>query len=609
MEKQKKEPGDRIHPLTGYMRIVGISFAVYTALLILGVIAFHGYSYYNTLHKADRMGWKWKDDSKVITVDVPEFQRGMDYWADYDYPHAETELAKALELAAGSNGKSNVQTAAISQKLGALYLEIGKYEKAYDCLIEAYITFRDELGEEDGNTILSTGQLAVCDLRQGNYEQALTSLNELFDRKMYWRHKLQVCQLLAECNVYLGNYKKALEWYDILPFPYTKLGLPDDLNLVNLLNDYGIMQIDVGNYETAVQSFEEALKRWEGLNIHVDSTVQSVYSNLSTAYAYVNNDEEAVRCAEKALEIQEELYGPGSIHVAQAYDAVSRAYDIQERRSEQLTSLEKALDIALASAGENHAVTAAVYYDLGAYYQAVGDTDSAISSYEHALEIRKNILGQDSVITAFLYDSLAEACRIAGKTDEAMENAEYAMKVFEDIFGREHVSSAYADLVAAWTYADAGMKEESYKAAQQGFDILERHKKYCAENRPYSYQTMGYVFYKGGDHEEAVRYLEKAKILYGESGSCDVGKHIMNTDIFLGDAYRDSGDIESGIKAYILAYKAADELYEGEIPATIGNRLKSIFERETASESYEEWLGALLERYSGVDEKDIKEYL
>lgn len=126
-------------------------------------------------------GWSFFNKKVEISINNPYYEKGMKYWEELDYEKAAENLNTALEQICQSEGESSVEAAAVSQKLGALYLELGRYEESYELLNSAYVVFYNNLGLEDGNTIITKCQISVYDIRTGNIERGFAALYEAFD--------------------------------------------------------------------------------------------------------------------------------------------------------------------------------------------------------------------------------------------------------------------------------------------------------------------------------------------------------------------------------------------------------------------------------------------
>lgn len=551
-------------------------------------------------HLEDR-GWSFKNNTTEITLDSPAYESAMNAWAKMDYAEAETLFHMALDASDNQNGTGSLESAAIGQKLGALYLEMGKYSEAYERLNNAYVSFQGRLGDSDGNTIIARGQVAIYDIKMGNIERGFATLNDLYDNATYFWHKIQISQMLAQCNTELGNYKKAIEWYDLLGSLYYQFEIKN-LGRVNLLNDYGVLMITVGNYQEAVNSLSSAAETWAELNLSDDATIATVYSNLAQAYAWCGEMEQVTETSKKALAIQKQLFGESSIHVAMSYEQLSHVYHTIGDYATQKEYLETALEIANNAVGENHMCTAVIYLSLGNYYKNIQNMEEAVQCHQHSLEIRKNILGTNSINTITVYEAIADDYRELGNLDVGIENANYAISIAETLYGRENLYTAHSYITGAWLYADAGNSEKAIQLAMMAIDICDRQKTNSGITRPYAYQTAGYVYLKDNNLSESIKYLAKSRLLYRDIHA-DTTKEIINTLLFLSDAYQKAEDYENS--TYCLL--EADTLLENNTDAQIlsdlvSKKLHELYDEIEPGIVFDEWYKQKEEEYTAKRE-------
>ena len=540
------------------------------------------------LTRLNRNGWSFQNNSTQISVEEPDFDEALAAWSELDYPKAESLFRSSVASSDRKNGIGSLESAAINQKLGAMYLEMGKYNQAYECLNNAYVSFREQLGEKDGNTILALGQIAIYDIKSGNVEKGFATLNDLYDHATYFWYKIQIAQMLAQCNTELGNYEKAIEWYDVLGPLYYEFEIKN-LERVNLLNDYGTLMITVGNYQEAVRSLSSAVTEWKELDLEEDITIANVYSNLAQAYAWCGDREQAIETHKKALAIKKGLFGENSIHVAMSYDAISVMFAAMHDTDSQKAYLETALGIAEKTVGENHMCTAVIYLDLGNYYQQEREMEQAVACHLKSLEIQKNILGQNSVNTILIYEAIANDYRELQMTDIGIENVDHAIEIAESLYGRENLYSAHSYITAAWLYADAGNCDKAMQLAKMAVDICDRQKSNAGITRPYAYQTVGYVSLKQNNPAIAVKYLSKAKTLY-ENISVQTTLEIATTLIFLSDAYQAESDGENSLLCLIEADELLVNCFGAEDQKEqIAARLHLLYDAENLNQSFDSW--------------------
>lgn len=460
-------------------------------------------------------GWSFFNKKAEISINNPYYAEGMKCWEELDYVNAMENLNTALEQIRQSEGEGSVEAAAVSQKLGALCLDLGRYEESYEFLNSAYVVFYNNLGQEDGNTIITKCQISVYDIRTGNVERGFAALYEAFDETKYVHYKRQIVQMIAQCHMLLGNYTEALQWYKLLETIYQQTGI-SDLILVNLYNDYGVLMMELGEYESALEYFMTAEKQWQSLNSEEDLTIANVYVNAAKACICCGRYEDAMACIEKGTSIYESLSGSESIHAARAYENTAAIYGEIQKPDIEMEYLEMALEKAMAAVGKNHEVTAEIYNAIGTCYLNCGEIPSAIENYEEALEIRKNLIGKKDIITADIYYNLAECYNRMEQYGQSIEYAKEAVAISESLFGRDNINTAQFYIGLAWHYEKMGNEEEAGSLVRIVMDIVDRHNSISSITVAQTYLITGDIYLEQGCFEDAYGCYRKSWQIYQE---------------------------------------------------------------------------------------------
>lgn len=460
-------------------------------------------------------GWSLFNKQTEISIDNQYYETGIRFLEELDYKKAEENLKAALEQISQLEGEDTLKAAIVSQKLGCLYLDLGRYEESYELLNSAYITFYDKLGVKDGNTVIAKCQISVYDIRIGNTERGFATLNEMFDDVKYIPYKMQIVQMIAQCHMLQGNYKEALQWYKQLETIYGNIGCTD-LNLVTLYNDFGVLLIKIGEYEQALRYLTMAAQQWQSLNVTEDLTIANVYLNMAKALAFCAQYENAAAYVEKALSIFQLMDKNKNIHIAKAYENLAMVYGNMRKYDIQIEYLEKALDTATSIVGKNHDVTAEIYNTMGTCYLNRNEIQSAIDNYEEALEIRKNLIGKNSLVTADVYLNLAKCYNCKGQYEKGLENAKEAVTICESLCGRDNINTAHSYINLAWIDEQMGNEQEAGRLVRIVLDIIDRHKITNNEMMAQIYLTVGDIYLDQECFEAASDYYWKSWQTYLE---------------------------------------------------------------------------------------------
>lgn len=461
-------------------------------------------------------GWTFTNKQATIVVDCADYDDGLEYWDQLDYLNAEKCLLNALSIVGKREGKASVETASICEQLGMLYLEMGRYEESYEMLNNAYVTFRQELGEDDGNTVLAKCHISIYDIRTDNVERGLASLDEAFDNTTYYVYKNYILQLIAECHTMIGNYEKAYKQYLVLCDFYKQEGI-DNQTGMTLYNDIGCLLLTVGQYQDAMTAFDHAISYWDAMDADEDYSIANVYLNQAKAYAALGKDKEAVNAGETGCSIAKRLFGENNVYVARAYEGLASVYGTMGEQDKQIDRLKDALNIARDSVGENHTVTALIYQDISDYCYEQTQFDEAIENADRSLEIRKNILGVKNSNTITTYIDLSENYLAKADYDKSVEYAEKAMEICEEVYGRDNPNTVQTYVACALSYIKVNRGDEARKCIDTSLDICQRY--FSTSNPVYAsaLQAAGTVYSFLGEDDLSKEYFDKADILNDRS--------------------------------------------------------------------------------------------
>lgn len=163
-------------------RRVIIAASVIVVAVLLGIAIFFG------LHKQvsseSSLELEQDIDSHIImklSNANHQYEVGLENWKRLDYNRAERDITGAISDIIEEKSQAEIDVAKINNSLGCLYLDMGKYESSYDYLNNAYVTFRDEYGEEDPQTLAVLFSIAQYDYYIGDYDSALKMAQQILD--------------------------------------------------------------------------------------------------------------------------------------------------------------------------------------------------------------------------------------------------------------------------------------------------------------------------------------------------------------------------------------------------------------------------------------------
>lgn len=401
-----------------------------------------------------------------------QYAQGLNSWKRLDYTRAESDMLAALEGISAQASQSEVEVATVNNSLGCLYLDMGKYEAAYDYLNSAYVAFKKAYGSKSMEARAVQFSIAQHDYYTGDNATALKMceaiLNEtdpnrerivvtavkyfkarILDEQGQWEQALNVYQEVLD--LYVDDNGELLK--PLTDFAYNpELGDSESDYSTNAARWAAITYNAMACVYIHMQNYTEA--RWSldrGMNIcsanvnigEKDMITADIYRNLAVVYGHRGENRRGMDCIDRAKRIVWNIFGFKDNHpsLIEIYEAYGDQYRLAGDEIQALDCYNEALSLAINSLGENHPQTAQACNVLGLYYYNIGNPGDAIPLFKRAIEIRKNVLGVDYIDTAEYYVNLAKA----QMGQEDWENAGESLTCAEEICSKLDIEGTLAN--------------------------------------------------------------------------------------------------------------------------------------------------------------------
>lgn len=391
-----------------------------------------------------------------------KYEDAIDEWGVLNYSYAESkllEVEQAIESADNSYYPDDI--AFVKEALGLLYLDKAEYDKAYDYLIDSYVTMNEVWGEKKTTgtpeAYYSTAvSLALCHYYYdiGDFDTCMKELQDLKDQNTettsvsapmldiqlfveYIMNDIEA-NIDKDCgryidayNLYVENSKKCSEYIknsNDKTFGYILM-----INACTQLGDIcGLLSYNEEFKNSTDDFYEAALKYADKFDGELKDKYRSeiLMKQGKFMFNFPEKHDQAMDIVDESIDIQERLKSEGktSPDIINAYITFAEVYGFVENNTDKAQEYYgKADDIAKEIYGKNHPLTAAVYESMGRYYaNRTDDIDKAIEFYNNCVEIYKNLLVENSSKIAFIYYHLAGCYKLKGddiKSDEYLEKA------------------------------------------------------------------------------------------------------------------------------------------------------------------------------------------
>jgi len=366
--------------------------------------------------------------------------------------------------------------------IGETYHGLGLYQKAVAVHERDRDLLRNELGDDNDETLTSMNNLALAYQSAGRLAEAL---------------------LLLERTLELRKAKFGAE------HPST----------LTSMNNLAIAYEDTGRLAEALPIFEQTLElRKAKLGPKHPSTLTSM-NNLAMAYQSAGRPAEALPLLEQTLELRKAKFGAAHPSTLTSMNNLAGAYSSAGRLAEALPLLEQTLELRKATFGAEHPSTLTSMGSLAAAYWKMKRLDLSIPLFKETLELQKAKLPSDHPDTLQTMHNLAVNYAGAGRLDEAVPLYEETLRLRKGKLGPEHpdtLRSMGSVATAYWEMKRLDLSIPLFK------ETLELQKAKLPSDHPDTLQTMYNlaVNYAGaGRLDEAVPlYEETLRLRKGKLG-------------------------------------------------------------------------------------------
>ena len=387
---------------------------------------------------------------KAVSQDQ-RYTQALQDWKDARYSEAYTGMKTIRDELAADFGEASLETAAVNSNFGALCLDYAKYQEGYEYLNSAYVTFRDQLGEDSEQVLVVRSALCRYEFLTGDYDTGLKDSAAILESGTADRDlaALTIAQgITADIQQNRGQYAAALSSYTKLLTRIMEAGLADGLERYDTclgttpeerhervyllsaiqINRIGQVYAKIHNLKEEAQNYQNLVALFDQGNVSRDNAAffADVCLNLSQAQgqhgmAGSEINRENIRfwfdLAEETLQkLRPDHPGYVKFNLLKGQDLYYLGSRTQEEADQAEACFQEAIRISEACYGYNHPVTAQAYeiyavFAANRFYNPETLNTRAVELAEESIEIRKNILAYHNPGTAQMYLLLASTCK------------------------------------------------------------------------------------------------------------------------------------------------------------------------------------------------------
>jgi tetratricopeptide (TPR) repeat protein len=299
------------------------------------------------------------------------------------------------------------------QRLGALMLQIGEYDKArevYEILLNAARPNEDRQGISSVHN-----QLGAIHSRQGDLEKALVHYNTSLELKLNYLspNDSSLSPIYSNIGSVLRNQNQlnaALDYMERALNIELQASQSDPLKIGSYHNNIGLVLTDSNRYHEALPHYEQALKIQKKSLPPNHPDIATSYNNIGTIYNELQEYSTALSFYEKCVEVMQRSLPPNHPDLAIAYNNIGSLYNELQEDHRALSYYEKSLAIMQRSLTSNHPSLALGYHNLALTHYRLRSYKTALQYGERAIEICHHALEPNDP-QAIAYQKTLDAIR------------------------------------------------------------------------------------------------------------------------------------------------------------------------------------------------------
>ena len=275
------------------------------------------------------------------------------------------------------------------------------------------------------------------------------------------------------------------------------------------LDNLGGIESDRGNYEESERYRQQALQLFRELREPDDYKIAYTINNLGTTVSNQGRYEEAIALYDEVL-AHFDKYGGSRREIARALSNRSVTLKLADRTEEAIASQERAFQMRIEAMGEEHEDTTASMQSLGSLMRDVGRYEEAGELLSRAIEIRRRRMGPDHNLLGAPLTNYATLLRDHEQYEESLEVFDEAIRVHRVAMGERHPNTAHPLVGKAIVLARMGNEEAAAPYFEEALSI---RMEALGDEHPYTLDTLsmlGRNQFRRGQEDRGLEKMELA---------------------------------------------------------------------------------------------------
>lgn len=275
------------------------------------------------------------------------------------------------------------------------------------------------------------------------------------------------------------------------------------LQIMNALNDAGILYARKNNFKEAEKCYKEVLRIAKSQKYDVASAVASTYNNLGYMENARNNRSKSLQYYEKSLEMSRDSIPDIALIALNNISTYYYSIDDYKTASDYI---DKAISVAESINDKFSLIT--LYHNKAANLSETGRHEESIEYYQKALEIERALFANNHPLTARTLKNLSVAYNELSMYSKAYGYMMDALDMMIAVYGEDHPEVAGGYLSTGQLLNAVGRNALAKKYALAAEDI---YKIFYPENSEVYVRIYNFLGVISDNPDEEIEYYKKAE--------------------------------------------------------------------------------------------------
>ncbi|PIE89252.1 MAG: hypothetical protein CR997_12015 [Acidobacteria bacterium] len=453
----------------------------------------------------------------------------------------ETLTAKAIldngaDLIKESLNDDRPSKIAILRTIGYVYIKLGQYAQAEECLDlskELVLTGRDK---ESGAYIDVVHLQAILNMKRGHFQESLCYLadigfgpdttfpsnptKETLDILSTRAMTLQGSGQIKEAEYLLENAIEAQRFQD----NNDKRSL---LQLATDITSYGALLQKTGRYQEAEWSYLQAMDLRNQLLDKDNPILAESHNNLGTLYTELKELDQAEPHFKRALSLLDKLYSHDHPYILATMNNLAgvqkKKGDLKESERNYREILKRMKD----SYADDHPYVAGTKNNLGLLLNQMGRPDLAEPLVKESLDFYQARLGSQHTHVGIAINNYATILLVLNKTKQAAEYYAKAIEIYRANLGETHIRVSFAKAQLAVCLYSLGKRDKGLKLWSDVQDNLQPHFEANKPDLPDILINGAIILRRDKQYRKALKLLNQISDLGGTQSVSFQLKYLM----------------------------------------------------------------------------------